>query len=192
MKINLGDSIIDDDIKNDESHFTKEELDLQFTNSFIYIVHQDSIINDQKFREIIPPPIKLETEEVSDYSVIRDTRTIYNTYRFTAAGIPFIEDIVYHIWWDHDKENRKPIKAGFNLGVIVEHPDKDTSVTTEFGLDDNGEAYITSCQNVDYETRDAHFQESFHNLHVVDNKSSLKDSMKSISDKINEFAEKAP
>jgi hypothetical protein len=45
--------------------------------------------------------------------------------------------------------------------------------------------------DVRHHTTNAEFRESFHDLCVVDNKSSLKDFMKLIADKINSFAEKS-
>jgi hypothetical protein len=113
---------------------------------------------------------------VKDFSLTKNTHTCYNTYRFTIQSIKQIEEQVYHIWWDHDRENRKPIKVGFNLGLVIEHPKQDSQ---------------RRYTRADYTTSKSEFQESFHDVCVVDNKSSLKSFMKMISDKINGFAEKS-
>jgi hypothetical protein len=92
MKDGLEDELIDDDIEADKSKFIKDELDLKFTNSYILIVNEDTIINKPEFEATIPDTQKLEYEEVKDFSITKNTHTIYNTYRFTTQGIKQIEE----------------------------------------------------------------------------------------------------
>jgi hypothetical protein len=83
---------------------------------------------------------------VYDFSIAKETHTVYNTYRFTTKNIHQILVQVYHIWWDSDKENRKPIKVGFNLGIIIESPER------------NSTSKITDAT---YKASKSDFQESF-------------------------------
>jgi hypothetical protein len=54
MKERLEDELIDNDIKNDEEIFVNTDLDLQFTERYILVVHEDSIRGKAKFEAVIP------------------------------------------------------------------------------------------------------------------------------------------
>jgi hypothetical protein len=107
MKDGLEDEEIDEDIDKDKNDFIKTKLELQLTDSYILIVHETSLCNKENFLKEISKPINLKYKEMYDYSIAKDSHTVYNTYRFTTKSIQQIQEQVYHIWWDHDKENRK-------------------------------------------------------------------------------------
>jgi hypothetical protein len=70
------DDTINDDIKNDEKDFIKENVKLTNTDKYILIVEEDTIINKLEFENIIPNQLKLKSEEVKDFSVRKQGHTI--------------------------------------------------------------------------------------------------------------------
>jgi hypothetical protein len=94
-------------------------------------VDKETIVDNHNFQRSIPEPLGPTFKPEQKTSKLKYAHEIYNTYQFTCTSEEQIRKEILDIWWDKDKENRRPVKATHNFDITREPPNT-TLLTTSY------------------------------------------------------------